>query len=176
MCDTGLVGLTPVCWHAGALLRALLLQEDPVAIKACAPARRGLALLGRTEMPQFRALLAALTGAHARRTLEPRLQRQLHQAVQHAHAAGTVGADALPPELARSAAKWWSKAAVTVPSLSLQRVARLVRMHDAPAHEDKRFKGVALGPRALPWVPACGRAAGASAQRVLKAWCAGLGR
>ncbi len=70
-------------------------------------------------MPQFRALLAALTGAHARRTLEPRLQRQLHQAVQHAHAAGTVGADALPPELARSAAKWWSKAAVTVPSLSL---------------------------------------------------------
>ena len=133
-------------------------------------------MLNRTQLPLFKALLAALQVTHARRTLEPRLQRQLFQAVQHAHAAGTLAADAVAEELARSAAKWWSKAAVTVPSLSLQRVARLVRMHDAPAHEDKRFKGVALGPRALPWVPACGRAAGASAQRVLEAWCAGLGR
>lgn len=34
----------------------------------------------------FKALLAALVATHARRTLEPRLQRQLFQAFQHAQA------------------------------------------------------------------------------------------
>lgn len=92
------------------------------------PGCRGLAILGRTELPAFKALLAALVATHARRTLEPRLQRQLFQAVQHAQAAGTVSAGELPPEhLVRSSAKWWSRGAVTVPSLSLQRMAALVR-------------------------------------------------
>ena len=94
------------------------------------PGCRGLAILGRTELPVFKALLAALVATHARRTLEPRLQRQLFQACQHAQAAGTVSADELPPEhLVRSSAKWWSRGAVTVPSLSLQRMAALVRCH-----------------------------------------------
>ena len=76
----------------------------------------------------FKALLAALVATHARRTLEPRLQRQLFQAVQHAQAAGSISEDELPPEhLVRSSAKWWSRGAVTVPSLSLQRMAALVR-------------------------------------------------
>ena len=39
-----------------------------------------------------------------------------------------MSADELPPEhLVRSSAKWWSRGAVTVPSLSLQRMAALVR-------------------------------------------------
>ena len=89
-------------------------------------------MLNRTELPLFKAHLAALQISHARRTLEPRLQRQLFQAVQHARAAGTLAADAVPEELARSAAKWWSKATVTVPSLSLLRIAALVRARQGP--------------------------------------------
>ena len=76
----------------------------------------------------FKALLTALVATHARRTLEPRLQRQLFQAFQHSQAAGTLCAGDFPPEhLVRSSAKWWSRGAVTVPSLSLQRMAALVR-------------------------------------------------
>ena len=89
-------------------------------------------MLNRTKLPLFKALLAALKITHLRRTLEPRLQRQLFQAVQHAHAAGTLAAGAVLEELARSAAKWWSKATVTVPSLSLLRIAGLVRACQGP--------------------------------------------
>ena len=65
---------------------------------------RGLALLGEVRHPVFPEVMAATVASHQKRTLEPRLMRQVFQAIA---AARILGAELSTPEdLEQTAYKW----------------------------------------------------------------------
>lgn len=86
----------------------------------------GLAILGEVHHPVFPQVVAAVVESHQRRTLEPRLMRQLFQAVS---AARILGADLSIPEAVEGTAhKWWRHGTLSNPmSMSHEAVARAVR-------------------------------------------------
>lgn len=65
---------------------------------------RGLALLGEVQLPVFPQVIAATVASHKKRTLEPRLMRQLFQAVSSARILGAVAS--IPEDLEQTAHKW----------------------------------------------------------------------
>ena len=80
---------------------------------------RGLAILGEVHHPVFPQVVAEVVESHQRRTLEPRLMRQLFQAVS---AARILGAEfSIPEAVEGTAHKWWTSLSLLLPRLLISR-------------------------------------------------------
>lgn len=66
---------------------------------------RGMALMGKTGHPSFPVAIGAIVDSHQQRALEPRLMRQLFQAVSAARALGHPVE--IPADLEGTAHKWY---------------------------------------------------------------------